>query len=146
MRFSAKTLGISIGIALLAGFLIGFIPQHMSRVSMAQAKDRESAQLGRAQEQLALTGFKNRIAMVYVEAEKKNFAQASSLASSLFTAMQSYSEQTSDSRVQQDLSALLNQRDAIIAGLAKGDEATTGQLQQVFLKMQSLKPSTSSGL
>jgi len=144
MRFSAKTLGISIGTALLAGFLIGFIPQHVSRVSVAQAKDQESAQLGRAQEQLALTGFKNRIAIVYVEAEKKNFAQASSDASNLFTAMQSYSERTSDSRVHQDLSALLNQRDAIIAGLAKGDEAIAGQLQQIFLKMQSVKPSTSS--
>jgi hypothetical protein len=145
MNFSAKTFGISVAIAVVAGFLIGFIPQRTSRVTATREKNEAQAQLARAQEEAALNGLKDRIAVVYVEAEKKNFAQASSDASNLFTAMQSYSEWTSDSRVQQSLSPFLSQRDAIISGLAKGDEAVTGQLQEMFLKTQSVVASTSAG-
>jgi hypothetical protein len=81
-----------------------------------------------------------------VEAEKKNFAQASSDASGLFTAMQSYSDQTPDSGVRQQLSTFLSMRDAVISGLAKGDAAVTAQLQDLFVKMQSVAASSNTGV
>ncbi len=138
MNFSAKTFGISVLIALAIGFLVGYIPQHRSAAAATSDKNQAQAQLARAQQEAQLNGFKNRAAVVYVEAEKKNFAQASSDASSLFTAMQSYSDQTPDSGVRQQLSGLLSQRDAIISGLAKGDDAVTGQLQKLFVQIQSI--------
>jgi hypothetical protein len=141
MNFSAKTFGISVAVALVVGFLIGYIPQHTSATTAKGEKDQAQAQLARAQEQAALSGFRDRVAVVYVEAEKKNFAQASSDASSLFTSMQSYSDRVSNSGVQQDLSPFLRKRDAIISGLAKGDEAVTGELRDMFLKMQSAEGS-----
>lgn len=116
INFSAKTFGISVAIALTVGFLIGFIPQHTSLATAIREKNQGQAQLARVQEEATLNCFKNRLAVVYVEAEKKTFAQASSDASSLFTAIQSFSERTSDGRVQLDLAAFLSQRDAIISG------------------------------
>ena len=139
MNFSAKTLGIAIVIALVIGFLAGFIPQHSSAVAAARDKNQAQAQLASAEQQAQLNGFKNQVAVVYVEAEKKNFAQASTDASEFFTAMQSYSEHTPDSGIRQQLSSLLSQRDAIISGLAKGDGAVTGPLQQLFINIQSVK-------
>lgn len=145
MNFSAKTFGISVLIALGIGFLIGYIPQHTRTTTATRQKNDAQAALQRAQEEATLNGFKDRVGIVYVEAEKKNFAQASSDASSVFTAMQSYSDQTSDSGVRQELDPYLKLRDAIISGLAKGDPAVTGQLQDIFVKMQSISPSSSGG-
>lgn len=143
MMFSGKTFAITALICLAVGFLIGYIPQHSKTVAATQQADQAQAQQARTAEEAQLNGFKNRLGVIYVEAEKKNFAQASSDASALFTAMQSYTERTPDSGLRQQLSALLTSRDAIIAGLAKGDEPVTGQLQELFLKLQSVAPSAS---
>ncbi len=138
MNFSMRTFAIGMVIALAIGFLIGFIPQHMKADTAAREKNRAQTQRARAEEEAQVSGFTNRVAVVYLEAEKKNFAQAGSDASKLFTAMQSYSEQTSNSGVRQELSTFLSMRDAIISGLAKGDGAVTGQLRELLLKMQSV--------
>jgi urate oxidase len=146
MNFSVKTLGMSVVIALVIGFLAGFIPQRSNMVTATNEKNQAQVQLGRAQEEATINGFRNRLAVVYVEAEKKNFAQASSDASGLFTAMQSYSDQTPDSGVRQQLSTFLSMRDAVISGLAKGDAAVTAQLQDLFVKMQSVAASSNTGV
>lgn len=138
MIVSARTFGIGVVLALGAGFLIGFIPQHNSSVAAAHANDQAQTQLAQVQQEASINGFKNQMAVVYVEAEKKNFAQASTDASKLFTAMQSYSDHSSDSSVRQELSPVLTMRDTIIGGLAKGDDTVTGQLQDLFLKLQGV--------
>jgi hypothetical protein len=144
MNFTVKTFGISVVIALVIGFLAGFIPQHSRMVTATNEKNQAQLQLGRAQEEATLNGFRNRLAVVYVEAEKKNFAQASSDASGLFTSMQSYSDQSADSGMRQGLAPFLSMRDAIISGLAKGDAAVTTQLQDLFVKMQSVAESSNT--
>ena len=138
MLFSVKTFAITVLLALIVGFLGGFIPQHSTATAAARDRDQVQAQLARVQQDATLNSFRNRIAVVYFEAQKKNFAQASNDASGLFTAMQSYSDQTPDTGLRQQLSSLLTSRDAIISGLAKGDDATTAQLQELFLKIQNV--------
>ena len=59
--------------------------------------------------------------------------------------MQSYSDQNSDAGVRQQLAPFLSMRDGIISGLAKGDAAVTAQLQDLFVKMQSVGMSSSTG-
>jgi hypothetical protein len=41
--------------------------------------------------------------------------------------------------------SVLSQRDSIISGLAKADPAVTEQLQNPFLKMQSIQPTGNAG-
>jgi hypothetical protein len=83
--------------------------------------------------------------VTYIQAEKKNFSNASSSASSFFTDLQTYTAQISDSGLTQHLESVLSQRDSIISGLAKAAPAVTEQPQNLFVKMQSIQPTGKTG-
>jgi uncharacterized membrane-anchored protein YhcB (DUF1043 family) len=159
MNFSAKTTAISALAGLALGFFLGFIPQHLENSKLGQSKeslqgqlakaqagftrDKESlqGQLANTQSELAISAFTVRSAVVYVQAEKHNYTVAAGNASSLFTDMRSFTDQTSDNNLKQQLEHILDVRDKIIAGLAKADPAVAQQLQDLFLKMQSIRDS-----
>jgi hypothetical protein len=136
---------ISIGVALILGFLLGFIPEQRKNSTATSERDTAQSQLVTVQKEADLSSFKVRAAMTYIQAEKKNFSNASSSASSFFTDLQAYAAQTSDSGLKQQLESVLSQRDSIISGLAKADPAVTEQLQNLFLKMQSIQPTGDPG-
>jgi hypothetical protein len=86
MRFSAKMVAISIGVALILGFLLGFIPEQRKNSTATSERDTAQSQLVTVQKEADLSSFKVRAAMTYIQAEKKNFSNASSSASNFFTA------------------------------------------------------------
>jgi hypothetical protein len=135
---------VSIGVALILGFLLGFIPGQRKNSTATSERDTAQSQLVTMQK-ADLSSFKVRAAMTYIQAEKKIFSNASSSASSFFTDLHAYAAQTSDSGLKQQLESVLSQRDSIISGLAKADPAVTEQLQNPFLKMQSIQPTGNAG-
>lgn len=141
MRFSAKTMATSVLVALIVGFLLGFVPQYRKNSAMMQSNESLQSELGKTQARMAISGFTSRSALVYVEAEKHNFSVASESASSLFTDLRKYSDQVPDKNSKQQLEQILYLRDHIIAGLATADPAVVQQLQELFLKMQSIQAS-----
>jgi hypothetical protein len=140
MRFSAKAMAIGVGIALIAGVLLGFIPEYTRSSAATKDKNNVESQLAVVQRQATLSDFKVRAASIYTQAEMSNFSSASGSASSFFTDLQKYYDQYSDSGLKLQLQAVLSQRDIIVAGLAKADPAVAGQLQGLFLKMKSIEP------
>jgi uncharacterized membrane-anchored protein YhcB (DUF1043 family) len=144
LKPSPKVLAITALVSLVLGFLIGFIPEHMTNsklneqiATLTQGKQDTQGQLGQTQAELTLSNFAVRSAMVYTDAEKNNYSDASAKASSLFTDMRAFSGKTQDQQLKQQIDQVLNGRDATIAALAKADPVVKGRLQEMFLKVQA---------
>lgn len=145
MRFSSTSMAISLAVTLVVGFLLGFVPEHFKTSSATQGKDNMQSRLLAAQQEEIVSSFKVRTAVIYIEAAKSNFSVASSQASRFFTDLRKYTDQSSDNALRQQFEAILSDRDSIIAGLAKADPAVTQKLQALFLKMQGIQPTSTTG-
>lgn len=126
-------------VLLLLGFLGGFIPQHQKLSHTMQVNQDLLNQLDNAKQAEAISNFRNRAALLYAEAEKKNFSVASENASKFFTDLRDFASQSTDVSLKRNLEDLLSARDAIIGGLAKADPGVAAQIQELFLEMQKIQ-------
>lgn len=124
---------------LVAGFLIGFVPERIKASRTIKMNQDLRLQLDSVKKAETVNSFRNRAALLYMETEKNNFSNASQQASALFTDLRQYQSETADATLRQNLEDLLKARDGIIAGLAKADRATISQIQKLFLKMQEIQ-------
>jgi hypothetical protein len=142
MNVSAKATVISSIVSLLIGLLVGFIPCHLKNSSLMEQNRKIQSELSTTRGQLTLSRLAVRSAAVYSEAEKDNFSVASGSASSFFTDLREYINQSAGDPLKQQLEEIMGARDPIIAGLAKADPAVLPQLRQLFLRMQRIQAST----
>jgi hypothetical protein len=146
MKLSLRTLLIAALVALILGFLLGFIPEHTRSTRQRQqiaeltsASQTAQAQFDTQHNNLLLSGFAIQAGKAYMDAENNNFSVASVDASALFTALRSYTDQTQDQQVRQHFGEILDNRDRAIAALAKADPAVKPLLQNIFLKLQGIE-------
>jgi hypothetical protein len=116
----------------IAGMLIGFVPQYM------KLTDAEH-QLDVSRRADAINDFRNRFALLYFETARNNFSSGLTMASKEFSDMRVFVDQTSDPNLKTAIGDVLNSRDSVIAGLAKGDSAVGAQIQTLFMKMQKIE-------
>ncbi len=145
MNGSKKALALTALAALIIGLLVGFIPEHMANSSLEQQiqnlKDGNAGlqgHLNTTQNQLTLSGFAVRSASVLAAADQNNYSVASTGASSLFTDMRNYVDQSGDQAASTQLSQVLAVRDRTVAGLAKADPGVKQILLEIFQKTQSV--------
>ena len=142
MKFSAKTTVISSIVSLLIGLLVGFIPCHLKNSYLMEQNRNVQGELFTTRGQLTLSRLAVRSAAVYSEAEKNNFSVASGSASSFFTDLRGFINQSASEPLKQQLEEIMGTRDPIIAGLAKADPAVLPELRQLFLRMQRIQASS----
>ncbi len=149
MNFTSKTLGLVAFGSLLAGFLLGFVPEHIAKskvedkvIALTSQGDTTRKSLHHTENQLALNQFAVQAALVSADANANNYADASTQASKLFTELRQYVDGDGDNAAKQMLTEVLSARDPIIAGLAKADPGTRSELVQIFRKLQTLSSQT----
>lgn len=147
MRFSAKTLALCVVVGFVLGLLLGYIPERLKLSYAEQQKDALGqhtqtlqSTLHQTQNSLQLNELAVASAVVYAQAEKNNYSLASTSASRFFTGVRSYVDQSDDAAVKNDLQQVLAVRDATISGLATANPAVKLQLQEIFFKIQSIRP------
>jgi hypothetical protein len=123
---------------LIVGALIGFVPQYSKLTSAQHEVDDLRQRLDVSKRAEAMNSFRNRAALLYTETTRNNFTVALDMASKYFTDLRAFTDQTTDSTLKRELGNVLISRDAIIAGLAKPDPAISGQIQELFLKLQEI--------
>ena len=116
--------------ALIAVFLLGFVPQAMKA-------SRLDSELKQSRDALAGAGLRDLAGLAYVEANQKNFGLAAVTAGQYFNRVREVSNQVQDATRRKALEDLLAPRDRITASLAKGDTAVIGDLQDLFLKTRT---------
>ncbi|MER3428155.1 MAG: hypothetical protein C4334_08645 [Pyrinomonas sp.] len=125
--------------ALLAAFLLGFVPMWLS----ARECDR---QLGETQKRLRLATMQNELGSAVVDARRGEYEQARRAASNFFTAVRDEMDRKQDtafSEAQAEaLRPVLAQRDEIITLLARSDPAAADRLTELFLAFRNALPTT----
>jgi hypothetical protein len=123
-------------IALLAVFLVGFVPQYVKA-------NRLNAELRQSRQEMAGAQTRDLIGLAYVQANQKNFGLAAETSGRFFNRVREMANQTQDAASRKALEDLLELRDKITAELAKGDAAVMGDLQELFIKTRQATRSTS---
>jgi hypothetical protein len=123
-------------IALIAVFLVGFVPQYV-KVNRLENELRQSRQAAAGAELRDLIGF------AYVQASQKNYGLAAETSSRVFSRVREVANQTQDADRRKGLENLLALRDSVAAALAKGDAAVMDDLQQLFVKARQVTRSSS---
>ena len=123
-------------IALIAVFLVGFVPQYV-KVNRLENELRQSRQAAAGAELRDLIGF------AYVQASQKNYGLAAETSSRFFSRVREVANQTQDANRRKGLEDLLALRDSVTAALAKGDAAVMDDLQQLFVKARQVTRSSS---
>jgi hypothetical protein len=114
-------------IALVAVFLVGFVPQYV-RASRLENELRQSRQ------ENAGAKLRDLISLAYVQANQKNFGLGAETTSRFFSRVREMANQTPDASSRKALEDLLALRDRVTAELAKGDTAAMADLQELFDK------------
>ena len=120
--------------ALIAVFLLGFVPQ-------AVKASRLDSELRQTREALAGANLRDLIGLAYVQAIQKNFGLAAETSGHFFNRVREVASQTQDAPRRKAIEDLLAPRDRITADLAKGDSAVIGDLQELFIKTRAATPS-----
>ena len=116
-------------IALVAVFLVGFVPQYV-KTNRLENKLRQSRQ------ENAGAQLRDLIALAYVQANQKNFGLGAETTSRFLSWVREMANQTPEASSRKALEDLLALRDRVTAELAKGDAAAMGNLQELFIKTQ----------
>ena len=118
---------IMTAIALVAVFLLGFVPQYI------KAKRLET-ELRQFRQEIAGDQLRDLIGLAYVQANQKNYGLAAETSSRFFSRVREMANQTQAASSRKALEDLLALRDKVTAELAKGDATVMGDLQELFVK------------
>jgi len=110
----------------VAAFLLGFVPQYVKTRGLAN-------QLAAARRESQWQDLTLSIGSVFLQTEMKNYGLAGQASSGFFDRLGS-SELQSDATPEQRkfLQSAAAQRDAVTAGLAKGDASVLGSVEALF--------------
>jgi len=117
-------------VALIAVFLVGFVPQYVKAI-------RLESELRQSRQDAAGAAMRDLIGLAYVQASQKNYGLAAETSSRFFNRVRELANQTPDANRRKAL------RDKITAELAKGDAAVMGDLQELFVKTRESTQSSS---
>jgi len=123
-------------IALIAVFLVGFVPQYVKAI-------RLESELRQSRQDAAGAEIRDLIGLAYVQASQKNYGLAAETSSRFFNRVREVANQTPDANRRKAQENLLALRDKITAELAKGDAAVIGDLQELFVKTRESTQSSS---
>ena len=123
-------------IAVVAVFLLGFIPQYVKA-------NRLENELRQSRQESAGAQLRDLIGLAYFQASQKNFGLAAETSSRFCGRAREAAAQAHDATTRKTLEDLLISRDKVTAELGKGDAAVMGDLQDLFAKTHQATASSS---
>jgi hypothetical protein len=125
-------LGIIVIVLMILAFLGGYWPQH-SKLEEAEGRLAvSSAQLSNAESTVRLCQLQDQLLTLVQESANKNYGDAATLSTKFFNDLRAELMRTIQPDVKSALQSVLDQRDAITAGLAKGDPMVHDLLVQLL--------------
>lgn len=138
MQLSAKAGGITSVVLLLGGFLGGFVPQYQRANTQEAEVQRLTAETAKLQADQRLGQMRDFVSVVYFQASLKNYGLASERAVALFKLAEELNN-GADEGPKPLARRVLQDRDALVGGLAKGDEGVMGLLAPLVEAAHGIK-------
>jgi hypothetical protein len=124
-----KTVAIFGIVLFLAGFLLGFIPQHQKASSLA-------SQLETARLESKLREIRALASLSYIDATKLNYGSAAEDSERMFGLAREVANDTKDDALRSSLNGLSTFRDTVMGKLSAADASVLEPLQQIVQKTQ----------
>ena len=141
----ALTLLIIAAALVAAAYLAGYWPQHQRVLSLDEDLRLANSRLADAQAEIRIYQLENRLLGLREKTEQKNYGEAQKLSTDFFDRVRSEIPQAGKASVQSLLESTLQKRDAVTAGLTKGDLATPDLLRQILVGFrQAVAPDLAS--
>ena len=132
----ALTLLIIAAALVAAAYLAGYWPQHQRVLSLDEDLRLANSRLAEAQAEIRIYQLENRLLGLMEKTEQKNYGEAQKLSTDFFDRMRSEIPQAGNASLQSLLESTLQKRDAVTAGLTKGDLATLDLLRQILVSFR----------
>jgi hypothetical protein len=123
-------------VALVAVFLLGFVPQHIKA-------NRLETELRQFRQEIAGDQLRDLIGLVYFQANQKNYGLAAETSSRFFSRAREMASQMQGATSRKTLEDLLALRAKVTAELAKGDATVMGGFQELLVKTRQATRSSS---
>ena len=117
------------GLAILAAFLLGFVPEFLQKRRVQNDLETTQTRLVAAQQQKAIDEIRMMAGRILLEASRKNYGLARDDSTALFNKVRELAEKTDNTSLKSSLLVLANWRDSITSGLAQGDALVIPELQ-----------------
>jgi len=126
-----------IAVALIAAaYLAGYWPQHQRVLSLDEDLHLANSRLAEAQAEIRIYQLENGLLGLMEKTEQKDYGEAQKLSSDFFDRVRSEIPQAMKASLQSLLESTLQKRDAVTAGLTKGDPATLDLLRQILVSFR----------
>jgi hypothetical protein len=124
-----KTVAIVGAVLFLAGFLLGFIPEH-------QRASKLGTQLETALLKSKLREIRALASLSYIDASKMNYGSAAEDSDRMFGLAREVANDTKDDGLRSSLNGLSTFRDTVMGKLSAADASVLEPLQQIVQKTQ----------
>ena len=124
-----KTVAIAGIVLFLAGFLLGFIPQHQKASNLA-------SQLETVRLESKLREIRALASLSYIDATKLNYGSAAEDSEHMFGLAREVANDTKDDALRSSLNGLSTFRDTVMGKLSAADASVLEPLQQIVQKTQ----------
>jgi hypothetical protein len=115
-------------------FLTGFLPQYLKVAQLEEEVSNVKQDLASCQMRGGLAELRDLAALMYLEANQKNYGLAGQYSSRYFDQVREAMNQLGDPTLKQKLKEILDLRDAITAGLARGEAEILAEVQNLLIK------------
>ena len=123
---------------LVVVYLAGYWPQHGQLQETDSRLQSTNTQLANAQARLRIYALGDRLAQLIETIEKKNYGDAQKLSSECFDQVRAEIMRSEDEKRKTVLQAILDKRDAVTTGLAKGEPGTVEAVRQFSRELRQL--------
>jgi hypothetical protein len=115
-------------------FLIGFLPQYLKVAHLEEEVSKVKQDLLSCQLRSRLAELRDLASLMYLETSQKNYGLARGHSTRYFDQVRETMNQAGDQILKQRLNEILDLRDAITAGLARGDAEILAEVQNLLMK------------
>lgn len=120
----------------LVAFLGGYIPQYQQANALRDDLRVAQEQIRALEWQIKLAEFRDLAGMVYLTTNQQNYGNARQHSTQFFDRASELSREASDPGLRNFLESTAQQRDAVTAGLARGEGSIRETVERLYLQTQ----------
>jgi hypothetical protein len=122
-----------IAVVVLVAFVVGFLMGEVRlRDARVQAEEAES-EIRNLRAERELSELRDLSGLMFLEASRQNYGLAANHSGRFFQRVEEVAQRTEDPQIRRALEQISGRRDAITAGLARGEAGMQQELQSLFL-------------
>jgi type II secretory pathway pseudopilin PulG len=133
-----KVLLIVAVVLLGAAYFSGYWPQHQKLQQAQQANAQTAQQLGVAQSALHVCRIENDLVALVEQTQNQNYGEAQKLSTKFFDDLRGELDRSPNAAYHGTLDNIFGRRDAVTAGLTRGDATIIGPLRQSLNEIRQL--------